>query len=230
MNACKISTYKRTPKYFIALRPTNCNLYAYGANNPVKYTDPDGRIQFVVHAKYIMQDSNWGSEQLKGTSGEFNTLAYKGCAVTLAANLFYSLGFTDYTPEKVNMNFVTNGSIDWEAVGKTLGMKVDAVKNTQFSKAIFNKQYMDRNTGYMTFVNVNYDSDTHDHWVGVAGFTQKDGIDYLIISQTSENDSALGKDDCRTNQGWIKDTNGNILVPVSETKGYVNFKAKVIYE
>ena len=52
----------------------------------------------------------------------------------------------------------------------------------------------------------------------------------MIISQTSSNDNAVGKDNLRGKQGWLKDSEGNILVPVSETKGYVNFKAPIIYE
>lgn len=58
----------------------------------------------------------------------------------------------------------------------------------------------------------------------------KDGIDYLIISGTSDNDTAVGKDNLRGKQGWLKGSNGEILVPVSETKGYVNFTAPVISE
>lgn len=56
------------------------------------------------------------------------------------------------------------------------------------------------------------------------------GKEYLVIPQTSVNDNAVGKENLGGKQGWLKDDNGNILVPVSETKGYVNFKAPVVYE
>ena len=183
------------------VRQPYCNLYAYGANNPVRYIDPDGRFQFKVQAKYTMQDLNWGRTQLKGTTGDLNTLAKSGCTVTVVANLFNTLGFPSYNPAKVNSEFVSKGSINWKAVGNKLGMKVEAVKNMQLTKTIFSNQYNDKNTGYLTFVNVNYESDKNDHWGGVIGFVEKNGKDYLMIFQTSINDSAVGKENLRGKQG-----------------------------
>ena len=37
----------------LRLVPTNANLYHYSANNPVKYTDPDGRIQIKKDGEFI---------------------------------------------------------------------------------------------------------------------------------------------------------------------------------
>ena len=42
--------------------------------------------------------------------------------------------------------------------------------------------------------------------------------------------NAVGKYDLRGKQGLLKDSDGNILLPVSEIKGYVNFKVPILYE
>ena len=62
------------------------------------------------------------------------------------------------------------------------------------------------------------------------GIAKYEGAYYLIISPTSVNDSAVSSESPRGKQGWLKTENGHILVPVNETKGYVNFKAPIIYE
>ena len=177
-----------------------------------------------------MQNPEWGTFQLSGTTGKGNTLAKAGCAVAGTANLFSTLGVGDMNPAKVNDSFVTNGSLNWEAVGEHLGMSVTAVSGKPLTIDTLKKQHSDSSKGYFTFVNVNYDSNKGDHWVGVKGATTRDGKDYLIISITSDNDSAVGKENLRGKQGWIEGKNGEFLVPVSETKGYVNFTAPIVYE
>ena len=100
----------------------------------------------------------------------------------------------------------------------------------QLTHGILKSQNADKDTRYYTLVNVNYDDKGSDHWVGVIGMETIDGTDYLIVSPTSVTDSAVGKDSLRGKQGWRKNSEGDILVPTSETKGYVNFKAPIIYE
>ena len=177
-----------------------------------------------------MQDSTCGNVQLKGSSGTSNTISKAGCAVTAVANLFNTIGLSEYNPSKVNKEFVSKGLVNWESVGNKIGMKVENVRNTQLTKDILNTQNNYITAVYLTFVYVNYDSNKHDHWVGVTGITQKDGKDYLIISQTSQNDNSVGIDSLRGKQGWLSDSEGNIYVPVSETKGYVNFKITITNE
>ena len=133
----------------------------------MKYIDPDGRIQFQVQSKYTMQTSSWRFRNLTGTTGEDNTLGRAGCAVAGAANLFSTLGVNDMNPAKINDSFVNNGSVNWDAIGESLGMSVTAVKGTSLTIDTLKKQHSDSSKGYLTLVNVNYDSNKGDHWVGV---------------------------------------------------------------
>jgi hypothetical protein len=97
----------------------------------------------------------------------------------------------------------------------------------QLTHDILKSQNADKKIGYFTLVNVNYNSKGSDHWVGVIGMETIDGTDYLKVSPTSVNDSAVGKESLRGKQGWRKNSEGDILVPTSETKGYVNFTKEI---
>ena len=74
------------------VRQPYCNLYAYGANNPVRYIDPDGEKIIntdVWYAKDFMQmfDATWpGSKETIARTG--CTLIASNRAVNVAINLF----------------------------------------------------------------------------------------------------------------------------------------------
>ena len=89
----------------------NLQLYHYAGNNPVKYTDPDGRIILGINEKYNMSAYPLGNTKL----GNSTTTTFKeaGCYVTTFANIFSSSEYyglplaksNDYnTPEKINNN------------------------------------------------------------------------------------------------------------------------------
>ena len=176
-----------------------------------------------------MQDDKWASINLNGTADDDNKMEFSGCAVVGISNLLSSVGVKNSTPDNVNKVFVNKGKLNWQAVGDYFGMNVKYTKGTKFTVELFKDQHNDSENGYLTLVNVNYDDKGHDHWVGVNGVAQIDGKDYVIISNTSKNDNAVGSENLRGKQGWIEE-NGVILVPVDETKGYVNFSAPILYE
>ena len=104
-------------------------------------------------------------------------------------------------------------------------------------KEQFLNQVDDSNNNYRTLVNVNYGPQNHDHWVGVRDVKTINGIDYVVIDPSSINDKMTTYDvwyyydgvkgknyypESREDKGWLI-VKGSVYVPVSQTKGYVNF-------
>lgn len=52
-----------------------------------------------------------------------------------------------------------------------------------------------------------------------------DAVDYIEIAASSNNDYSVANGSIRGQQGWKKEGN-HVYVPVSKTKGYVNFVKK----
>ena len=87
----------------------NANLYHYAGNNPVKYTDPDGRIILGINETFNMSVNPLGNKKL-GNSDSV-TFRDQGCYVTSFANIFASSQYYGMplenaekynTPDKIN--------------------------------------------------------------------------------------------------------------------------------
>ena len=217
-----------------AVRNQYTNLYAYGANNPVHYIDPDGRTNVAITSTYKMNSTTNGlldyTQRIKGTTGPINKnrIADAGCAITAIANLASMLGF-DYTPATVNSgNLVSGGDVQWKKAADTFGLSFSSGE-VPFTYAMFDEQENDSLHNYYTIIRVQYDTnpDEDHHWVGVNGKETVDGIDYFVISPTSVNDSNITSTSLRGIQGWKKNSNNEILVPVNKVKEYRVFSEAV---
>ena len=203
------------------------NWYSYCSNDPVNFKDCSGLDQIAVNGDNLMQDKTWRDKKLKDTDDNFSK---SSCAIMSVSDVF------DESPEYINDNYVKNGIISWTKVAEDHKQTADR-EFEPFTKDIYLSQVDDTDNTYQTLVNVNYDKQNHDHWVGVKDVVTINNKDYVVINPTSINDKMTTYDvwnyyddkkgetyypDSRLEKGWIV-VNGEILVPVKETKGYVNF-------
>ena len=93
----------------------------------------------------------------------------------------------DESPEYINDNYVKNGIISWTKVAEDHKQTADR-EFEPFTKDIYLSQVDDTDNTYQTLVNVNYDKQNHDHWVGVKDVVTINNKDYVVINPTSIND------------------------------------------
>ena len=153
----------------------------------------------------------------------------KGCAITAISNLASTLGLS-FNPSQLNNSTYVNsvGNVKWKNVASEFGVDV-TISYTPFTYAIYDEQENDSQHNYYTIIRVQYDTnpDEHHHWVGVNGKETVDGIDYFVISPTSVNDSNITSTSLRGIQGWKKNSNNEILVPVNKVKEYRTYREPV---
>lgn len=189
----------------------------------MNWVDPDGLKQTPIESKYTMQDPNWKDKVLTGDSQY--TIGQAGCAVATGANMISSDSGSSVTPLQVNNDYVEKGELSWSKLGTAYGYTVDASHNdntSQFTHETLEAQKNDSKHEYRTVVKVQYRNSESPHWVGVKDSKTIDGVDYIEVAASSNNDYSITEASLRGQQGWKKEGD-HVYVPVNKTKGYVNF-------
>lgn len=203
----------------------NDNLYAYGVNN----SNPDESNNLNVLSQYHMT----GNTTMIPNSGGI-TVSLGGCAITLVANVSYSAGDTLTTPTNIctePSNFADDGSLIWNnplpsnvsttgRVGKSL--TVEAFNNLDNG---LTQQYIGIKVQYK---GTGENPSSSPHWVGCNGvYTKTDGLQYFIISPTSDYDTVMGTNPSGNNRGglgWENVVGVGTIVPVNRCTDYIVFR------
>jgi hypothetical protein len=200
----------------------NLHLYHYAGNNPVKYTDPDGRIVLPIPLQFLMQ--NYPGEIPAG-NGQMVT---DGCAVALGADIAYAAGATNVTPETIRAdenNFDSTG-LRWDNALSNTNVTPGEKVSGQLSIAGYN-EFDSSQTEYYLGIKVNYSGNPdNEHWVGITGTYSENGVSYFTISGTSQNDPIMGNNPGLNNRGgmgWRNVDGIGTVVPIDAVTAYRAF-------
>ena len=174
----------------------NGNLYAYAANNPVHYIDPDGKIILGINEKFNMSINPLGNKKL-GNSTD-TTFRDAGCYVTAFADIFASSQYYNLplanankynTPEKINndKSLFAKDSASLDGREKSMNALFGVgkwdywTKNKLGSDGLAEKieEYARSNKAYMIVGIFDLSSDTEcatNHMVGLSEGPDADGV------------------------------------------------------
>ncbi|MBC6719221.1 hypothetical protein [Treponema sp. Marseille-Q4130] len=182
------------------IRQPYCNLYAYGANNPVHYIDPDGNRLLTIFAYWNMSNYSNQKEHLLGNSSGI-LINKAGCYIAAFANLVTSAFFkyeANIVRKDVYLTLLGINS-DKALFGMTEDTK-DELRGHEAMDAIFGngnwdywtksvqgeagllgriKEYNESGSDYMLVGIFNLseaDENVPIHMVGINGLPGQDGI------------------------------------------------------
>jgi len=176
-----------------------------------------------------MSQEPWGEKPINKVSG--TSMAHSGCAITLIANMAAMVSKSNINPAVINnkaANFQSKVSSDlhWDNVGQNTGLTITRSKNygsiasqiAAAQKLLHEAEISPEKMFVGVYVPITTSKGVQYHWVGVDGdsITDFDGIEYLKVSATSNNDNKN-----RTNNSNWKEINGDMYVRADSVQGTV---------